>query len=104
MAPTSGMGMMLKSLGIDPDEIKASIEQFMLTMQSAAERIKENQSAIETRMTAMDAKLDRIAALIDQPGDTIHVQEDGRDTGILITSEKFPQAMLDDLKIDGGAQ
>jgi len=42
----NGMGMMMKSLGIDPDEMKASIDTFMGTVKSGIEEVRANQTAL----------------------------------------------------------
>jgi hypothetical protein len=87
--PVSGMAMMLKSFAIDPDEIRGNVEQFMAYMKAAADKINANQAIIE-------AKLDRIEKLIDPPGETVHIKENGLGTGVLVTTEKFPQELIDE--------
>lgn len=89
----SGMAMMLKSLGVDPDEIRGNVEQFMGYMKAAADKINANQAIIE-------AKLDRIEKLIDPPGETTVITENGEHTGVLLTTEKFPLEMIVDADIN----
>ena len=86
----SGMAMMLKSFGFDTDGIKRDLEQFMGAMKNGVEKINANQAAIE-------AKLDHIVNLIQQPGETTAITVNGENTGVLLTTEKFPQEMLDDV-------
>jgi hypothetical protein len=91
------MAMMLKSLGIDPDEIKGSIDQFMQTMKAAAEKINANQLSIEAKLDMIQAKLNELQTIIDDPGHTAQIKANGEDTGILITTERFPKEMIDDV-------
>lgn len=85
----SGMAMMLKSFGFDTDGIKRDLEQFMLAMKTGVEKINANQARIEE-------KLQRIENLIEHPGETTAIIENGENTGILLTTEKFPREMLED--------
>jgi hypothetical protein len=86
----SGMTMMLRSLGFDPDGMKRDIEQFMAAMKAAVEKVNANQASIE-------ATLDRIEKLVEHPGATTAiVTESGEDAGVLLTTEKFPREMLED--------
>lgn len=103
--PVSGMAMMLKSFGIDPDEIRGNVEDFMTYMKAAADKINANQTIIEVKLTELQTQgtnlweqnntlrqhIDRIEKLIEQPGETIHIKENGLGTGVLVTTEKFPQ-------------
>jgi hypothetical protein len=96
----SGMAMMVKSLigavGIDPEGLKRDIEQFMAMMKAGVDQLNANQARI-------DAKLDRIEKLVAQPGETVAVLDDlGNATGVLLTTEKFPDAMLEDVKYTNG--
>lgn len=91
------MAMMLKSLGIDPDEIKGSIDQFMQTMKAAAEKINANQLSIEAKLDMIQAKLNEMQTIIDDPGHTTQIKANGEDTGILVTTERFPKEMLEDV-------
>lgn len=108
--PVSGMAMMLKSLGIDPDEIRGNVEQFMAYMKAAADKINANQAVIELKLRELQTQgtnlweqnntlrqhIDRIEKLIDLPGETVHIKENGLGTGILVTTEKFPQELIDE--------
>lgn len=97
----SGMERLLGSFGLNPQEIRVSIEQFMLTMQAAAEKINANQQRLEAGLARMERKLTYIQDLIEQPGETtIIADKDGKHSGALLTTEKFPQAMLDDAGIN----
>lgn len=96
--PESGMTMMLKSLGFDTDGMKRDLEQFMLAMKTGVEKINANQARIE-------AKLERIENLIEQPGKTTAIaDENGEHTGILLTTEKFPREMLEDAGMKQGGE
>jgi hypothetical protein len=93
MPPNSGMAMMLKTLGLDPEEIRANMESFMAGMKAQAE-------AIDAKLTRIEAKSDRIEAAIAEQGpvkQTAAILEDGETTGVYITNEKFPQVMIDDV-------
>jgi hypothetical protein len=78
----SGMEMMMKSLGINPDEIKASLTSF----KTLAENVQTTQAGIDFKLeaiqeyqdkayTALDSKLD----LIDSKLDTLIAMESGVD-------------------------
>ena len=84
---------MMKSLGLDPDELKNSVEAFMFHMKAQAETINANQKRLEDKLDAISEKLDSI----HPPASTTAIYEDGKHTGVLITTEKFPQEMLDDV-------
>ena len=84
----SGPAMLLKSLGLDPEEIQQNVESFKAAMAAAVAKIDANQARIE-------AKLDDILA--GQKGETIAIKEDGKHTGVLMTTEKFPDEMLRDV-------
>ena len=108
--PVSGMAMMLKSLGVDPDEIRGNVEQFMAYMKAAADKINANQAIIEAKLRELQTQgtnlweqnntlrqhIDRIEKIIDPPGETVHITENGLGTGVLVTTEKFPQELIDD--------
>lgn len=85
----SGMAMMLRSLGFDADGMKRNMEEFMGAMKAGVEKINANQATIE-------AKLDRIEKLVERPGTTTAIMEDGEPTGVLMTTEKFPNEILED--------
>lgn len=98
MPITSGMTGMLKALGLDPDELKKNVETFMETMTAAAQQIKANQIAIETKLTAIEGQLKRIQAELPEAGTTTSIKnDDGNDTGILVTTEKFPDELIRDV-------
>jgi hypothetical protein len=109
-----GMGMMLRACGIDPDEMKQQAEQFMIFMKQGVEKINANQERIESALKSISAAQERSAERInaelaiissllllqqqEREGTTSVVRdENGGHTGVLITSEKFPQAMIDDV-------
>lgn len=95
--------MLLSSFGIDPTEMRQNVEGFMVTMKTAAERINANQARLEAGQARLEDKLDFIQRLIEQPGETVKLtDESGQDTGILLTSEKFPQELLKDAGIIQG--
>lgn len=54
--PLGGMEMMLKSLGINPDEIKASIASF----QTLAKEVSERQQKVEAVLIEVNTKLDEL--------------------------------------------
>lgn len=86
----SGPAMLLKSLGLDPEELQQNVEAFKLTIAAAVEKIEVNQARIE-------AKLDQIIAALPVKGETMAIEEDGKETGVLVTTEKFPDEMLRDV-------
>jgi hypothetical protein len=99
----SGMAGMLKALGVDPDELKANVETFMVNMKAQAETINANQARLEAQGARIEGKLDAVLTRFDElspASSTKEVLEDGKPTGVLITSERFPQAMIDD--VNGG--
>lgn len=56
-----GMGMMLKSLGINPEEIKASIESF----KTLANTVAETQQRIDAQLSTLLISNARIEAKLD---------------------------------------
>jgi hypothetical protein len=92
----SGIEMLLRAAGVDPNEIRASIENFILQTKGAIEQINTNQRTIER-------KLDLILANQLEAGVTKEYQKaDGERTGVLETTEKFPDAVLVDAGMIGG--
>ena len=59
----SGAAMLLKSMGLDPEELQQSIEAFKSSMAGAVQKIDANQARIE-------AKLDEIIAALPAKGET----------------------------------
>ena len=98
MPGLSGMGMMLKGMGFDPEEMKMQAEQFMAMMQAGVAKINANQVQLEATQARIEAKLDRAIEILESTtGSTTPILDDqGKPTGALLTTEKFPQAMLDD--------
>ena len=92
----SGMAGLLKTMGVDTDEIQAQATTFMQGMKAQAETINANQQRIERKL---DAILERLDSISPAPS-TREIIEDGKPTGVLVTDEKFPQAMIDD--VNGG--
>ena len=135
-SPQNGMAGMLKAMGLDPDELKTNVEGFMAGMRDQAAKINANQERLEAQGGRLETRLDAIAETLELPHDgvggdlgarleakldaitmkldeilpiqtTREIFEDGRATGVLITSERFPQAMIDDVNgglSDGGEQ
>lgn len=96
MMAANGMATMLKALGLDPDELKANVETFMSGMKAQADAINANQIRLE-------AKLDNLTTLMlelmgPRP-QTREIYENGERTGVLITDERFPQALIDDVNV-----
>ena len=93
----SGMAMMLKSLGLDPDELKASVEAFMSHMKDQADKINANQARLEANDARLEEKLDHVLSGItvapSEAGTTTPILENGKATGVIVTDEKFPQEM-----------
>ena len=89
----SGVGSMLKALGLDPDELKGNVEGFMLFMKAESEKINRNQFRIETKLDQILANQAHASA----PSGSTPILENGVDTGVFVTDEKFPQAMIDDV-------
>jgi hypothetical protein len=83
----------LKAMGIDPEELRANVDAFMTGMKAQAEKINANQARLEE-------KLDRIIFIVEEllpQESTREIIEDGQHTGVLVTNERFPQAMIDDV-------
>ena len=94
----SGMEMMLKAMGLDPDELKSSVEGFMVHMKDQAAKINANQARIEVKL---DEMRELVLDVVGPRPSTTHILENGEPTGVLVTSEKFPQAMIDDVNHRG---
>ena len=90
--PKSGMEMLLGAMGVDPTEVRANIEDFMTAMKATAVKVSENQDRIEAKL---DEILDRLETISPKPS-TQELIEDGKATGVLVTDERFPAAMLKD--------
>jgi hypothetical protein len=94
MAETGTMRL-LKSLGLDTEGMQRDAQQFMQTIQLGVEKINANQERIES-------KLDRIEKILNQPGHTSEIRTaSGEPTGVLVTTERFPQEMIDDAQVVG---
>lgn len=103
----SGMAGLLKSMGVDADQIQTNIELFTAGMKAQAETINANQVRLEAQGARIETKLNQVLDRLDamDPGGdprTREVFENGKPTGVLITNEKFPQALIDDVN-KGGA-
>lgn len=118
MSGVSGMGMMMKAMGVDPEEIKGSVTAFMETVKSSIEKIDANQKRIEDKLekivatqaihtTAIsiildhlkDVRAERHVAVINEPSPKL-LAMDGTDSGAIVSEEKFPQEVLDAAKYD----
>jgi hypothetical protein len=92
----SGIEMLLRAAGVDPEEIRGNVERFMLETRAAVNAINANQRSIET-------KLDLILAAQGGAAITKEYQKpDGSPSGVLETNEKFPDAVLVDAGMIGG--
>lgn len=92
----NGMTTMMKAMGLDPDELKATVEQFMGGMKDQAAKINANQGRLETKLDVILMKLAELSPIVA----TRQILENGEATGVLITNERFPQEMIDD--VNGG--
>jgi hypothetical protein len=92
----SGLEMLLRAAGVDPNEIRANVEAFMMQTRQAVQQINANQREIVQ-------KLDLILATMPEAGSTAeYAKPDGSPTGVLETTEKFPAAVLQDAGMIGG--
>jgi hypothetical protein len=112
----SGMDSLMQRLGgMIPEELKRGVEQFMVDMKAAVEKINANQLRIETALTTLQASSDRLEKMQDNTAHILAgfsllmppqasstpILENGAHSGNLITSEKFPQEMVDDVMTAG---
>jgi hypothetical protein len=96
----SGVALMMRSLGVDPEKLRESIEAFMATMTTAAATINANQKRIEENLGRIERQLAAIEVKLSDPGETTELAgPDGRSSGVLLTTEKFPDAMLRDVRM-----
>jgi hypothetical protein len=113
MAPLSGIGLMMKSMGIDPDEIRGDVEKFMSGVKVSIAKIDAAQVKVEAKLDeiilalATEKAVNRgiagsletllaIQAGLADAGSTITLRDDqGRSLGVLETTEKFPQEVID---------
>jgi hypothetical protein len=95
------MSSMLKMLGLNPDELRANVDGFMQGMKAQADKIDANQARLEAQGQRIEARLEELAAKLEGEGSTREIYEDGKPTGVLITSERFPQALIDDVNNGG---
>jgi hypothetical protein len=80
------------------ENMEAQVKQFTDGMKAQAEAINANQGRIEAKLETILSRLDAISPAPT----TTEVLENGEPTGVLVHSEKFPQAMIDDVT-SGGA-
>lgn len=112
----SGIEMLLKATGIDPNEIKASINTFMETVQVKAQEIADNQKRLEGKDDMILAQgkviLERLDLLVaNQAGlladnhspSTKLLAMDGKDSGAIVSHEKFPQEVIHAVNEGGSA-
>jgi uncharacterized protein YjbJ (UPF0337 family) len=93
----TGMEMMLKGLGIDPDQVKANIEAFMGSIKESIVKIDAAQERIEGTQARIEGKIDTVISLLPAKRTTQAILDDeGNPTGVLYTEEQFPDAMLAD--------
>jgi hypothetical protein len=89
--------MLLKAMGVDPAQVKQNIEEFMAMMRTGVEKIDAAQQRIESKLDAILANQELARGTgADRPPSTQHILENGANTGVLITGEKFPKEMLAD--------
>lgn len=97
----SGVQMVMSRLGLDPAELTKHVEAFTADMKAAAAAINANQQRIETKLDEIDAKVDeclnRTGAQPVEASTTEILDAQGRPTNVLVTSERFPQRMIDDV-------
>lgn len=104
----SGMGMMLKSFGIDPEEIKSSIEAFMAQTKTAVEEIRANQKTLEAKDDLIIENQQHMNLMLGlliqekQGSSRMLENEKGESLGILETSEKFPTEVIEAAAISQG--
>jgi hypothetical protein len=100
----SGMGMMLKSLGIDPDEIRQNVEVFMQQMKAAIEEVKQNQVRLESKQDLILTNQQHfnllIASLMESGNTTLLHDHEGKSMDIAISDEKFPQVVIDAANVE----
>jgi hypothetical protein len=102
---SSGMESMvasgLKALGLDPEAIKAEVEAFMAHMREQVAAIHASQERLEAKVDASTHELGRLSHLVDELAgvrpSTVPILENGAATGTFMTTEKFPQELIDDV-------
>jgi hypothetical protein len=91
----SGLEQLLGNVGLDPAMIDAHVEGVRTLIRNAAAELNANQRRIESKLDAIDAKLAQMAA---EPASTREILDaEGNPSHVLITNERFPQAMIDDV-------
>lgn len=95
MPELSGMNMLLKTMGVNPDEIRRSIDAFMVGQRELLTRIEANQLRVEAKLDAMLAQQTRAYAVPDTAPTVELTDHAGRGLGVVLTEEKFPQVVLD---------
>ena len=93
--------MLLRTLGVNPDEIRASIDAFMAGQKELLTRIAANQERLEAATVRLE---DKVQFIVDQqikpyPSTTEILDDQGRGVGVVVSDEKFPQVVLDDAQI-----
>jgi hypothetical protein len=90
-------------MGVDPELMKKSIEDFMSGQRMLLERINENQNRLEAGMIRLESSVSSLAqklsSLLDPgTGNTVELRTaEGERTGVLETTERFPQRLVDEV-------
>lgn len=96
----SGMSQLIAKLS--PQGIKEQVETFIAGMKAQAEASAAAQTRMEAKLDAIAAALDKLvftilSAVAEAPtSSTTPILDNGRSSGVLLTSEKFPQEILND--------
>jgi hypothetical protein len=71
-----GMELLMKSmLGVEPEEIKKTVEDFMAGINNKMQQGVESYKAIEARLDSLEAHLVRIEGLLNHVADAINASE-----------------------------
>jgi hypothetical protein len=93
----SGMGMLIKAIGIDPDEIARVISESKSDIQAAATKMDRRVTAIENNLLTIEQKLDFLISILtdqkakeidEEVGNIINNGDSADSVGMSITIER----------------
>jgi len=96
MAAT-GMNMMLKAMGIDPETIMESVEGFKAVILSAVDEVRNNQKVIDSKL---DLILFELQSKKDNSGSDVY----GSDQPLRITEATGPEFQIQNSASEGDTQ
>ena len=97
----SGMQMMLKSMGVDPEEIMSNVEKFKSVVVTAIDEVREAQKRLEAKQDQilallMEAKPHYLNSFISDEGKFDHLHDDKTGELLVKGENQTPMYFHDD--------